>query len=546
MKNKTKQTGKTVLLLFLILPLWGQAQTPLWTLLGGTADFDYFRDIHIDSEGNSICTGYFQESSFEIAGQSLPFLEEEEGFILKVDQNGSLIWAQSVIGNDYDGVLSATTDDEDNIYVSGNFYETMNFQGEVLTAAGTRDAFIAKLDPDGNLIWIVQIEGGIASCTNLFWQDNALYASGSFFDFVNFGEEDFSIPSNFAADAWLGKVDPSDGLFDWVKTYGGEESDSFSATTLDDDGNIYAAGYFSGEFTIGGTTLEGSSGNEPLLIKMDNNGDMIWTVSGEGLGSADRLDGVSVDNAGNVYAAGRFSDELQMFGQSFPLNSSSEAFIFSVDGNGDFRWAHSSYTSGTSYFLDICDAPGKNLIYATGSLSNGTGFLNDEEITDATDVSGMLGLFETNGNYQGHVLIDGPAFDYGYAIDATEDQVNVAYAFQDALTLPASIAQSDAYGLYDCMLVSFDPPEITSSLSKNPETGVAEIHWDIAAKALNIELLSDNVGSASIWNVNGVNLAFRELGKETRWNVDFLPAGQYIVSVETDHGTFAKAFQVVK
>src|SRR5690606_27909130 len=68
-----------------------------------------------------------------------------EVFISILGQNGDFIAAKRMGGASYDSGTAITLDTQDNILVTGGFYETADFDPE-LTSTGGADVFIVKLE----------------------------------------------------------------------------------------------------------------------------------------------------------------------------------------------------------------------------------------------------------------------------------------------------------------------------------------------------------------------------------------------------------------
>ncbi len=67
------------------------------------------------------------------------------GFILKLDTLGNLIWAKSVPNNLNTRLYGLTLDKYENIFVTGDFYGTINFNNNITFTGQNRDAYGGKL-----------------------------------------------------------------------------------------------------------------------------------------------------------------------------------------------------------------------------------------------------------------------------------------------------------------------------------------------------------------------------------------------------------------
>jgi|GEM_PF-6006907 len=125
--------------------------------------------LHVDDHGNILIAGTFLDSMDFDPGPNVFLMTtqgEQDAFLTKLDPNGNFIWAKSFSGKEdsFDHVVSAngiTTDNENNIYVTGGFTFNVDFDPGpdelIKISSGKQDVFISKLSQDGGLIWIKQI-----------------------------------------------------------------------------------------------------------------------------------------------------------------------------------------------------------------------------------------------------------------------------------------------------------------------------------------------------------------------------------------------------
>ena len=153
--------------------------------------------IALDAAGNIFTTGFFTDTADFDPGSGTYNLTSSGGmssFICKFDANGEFEWAKQL--NSTIGVtpLSLALDNFGNIYTSGHFYGTTDFNPGTdmyeLSVDATNDMFVLKLDPQGNFAWVQQLGGSAAateSARNIFHDKNgSLYVTGSFIGNADF------------------------------------------------------------------------------------------------------------------------------------------------------------------------------------------------------------------------------------------------------------------------------------------------------------------------------------------------------------------------
>ena len=132
---------------------------------GGTGE-DVVKKMHVDAEGNSYVTGYFTDpADFDITNDESNLTANGfyDVFVQKTNTEGGLEWAVSVGGSMFDYGTGITTDNQGNVYVTGYYDETVDFNpgGDewLLTSQGGGDIFILKLTSDGEFVWAKSIGG---------------------------------------------------------------------------------------------------------------------------------------------------------------------------------------------------------------------------------------------------------------------------------------------------------------------------------------------------------------------------------------------------
>ena len=319
-------------------------------------------------------------------------------------------WVKSFGGTESDKGISIGTDSSGNVYISGYYNTSADFDQITLTnnnASGTnKENFVAKLDSNGNVLWAIPggnqsggccddralgmhvTPGGDVFITGTFWSSYYLGVRGA--------PGTIDVPGsqrNAHDNSLLAKID-TDGNPQWVIGFGGDNTsggcswpiydadDHSYDVKVDSDGFIYVTGFFSGYdadfdgFTI--TNPEWGNDCQPMgyIGKLDSNGTWLWVDKFDGIkdqrGSRDNR--LAIDQFSNIYVVGGFQDrgpnQVANFGP-FSLNSNGEwdAFIFKMDKEGNWLWAEGIGSNKTdranSIAIDICDD-----IYITGEYRN--------------------------------------------------------------------------------------------------------------------------------------------------------------------------------
>jgi hypothetical protein len=272
-------------------------------------------------------------------------------FIQKLDANGDFLWALTFGGSSQDMGDDLCTDDAGNIYFTGYFDEVFNLGINSTLSNGANDIFIAKIDPNGNTIWAKIIGGnGNDYATGIALDHSGnLYISGSFRDTVDFdpGTAVDNYISNGSDDAFLLKLDTA-GNYQWTKTFGGSSSVGINAIAIDSVNNIITAGYYLGTVDFDpsmATSNSTSNGNSDAFIqKFDSTGNLLWNKTYGGNGSENNNE-VHIANQSHIYITGFFQNTVDFDPSSGTNNLSSngdfDAFVQKLDLNGNFVWAKS-------------------------------------------------------------------------------------------------------------------------------------------------------------------------------------------------------------
>jgi len=271
------------------------------------------KSISIDSNGNSYITGYFWGTiSFGDDVIIKDSLNDYDIFVAKMDIDGNWQWAKQAGGSapsTSDDGIGISVDSYGNSYVTGDFMGTALFGDIVLYSNGGHDVFVAKLDTNGNWLWVKQAGGGDGDGGSGISVDSNgnSYVTGCFLGTASFGDTVLNGGLSFW-NFFVAKLD-TNGNWQWAKKADeGILSGSLGcAISADSSGNSYVIGDFVGSVSFGGTILRCSGSCDIFVVKLDTNGNWQWAKNS---GGSDNLYvagfGISVDSNKNVYVTGDF------------------------------------------------------------------------------------------------------------------------------------------------------------------------------------------------------------------------------------------------
>jgi len=360
--------------------------------IGSASSADGGWDITTDVFGNIYITGFFNDTADFDPGPGTANLISTAGydiFIAKYDSSGSYLWAKSIAGSGGFG-YSIATDAYSNVYITGRFVNTADFDPDTgtanLTSIGIYDIFFAKYDSLGNYLWANSIGSGTADAGNCIDIDTLgnVYITGYWGGTADFdpGVGTVNLTPVGSYDIFFAKYDPS-GNYLWAKGIGSTLWDQGQGIHIGILGNIYITGYYEGtaDFDPGAGNAYLTPGNNKdiFFAKYDSNGNYIFAKSSSSTSSNNGGNSITTDDDGNVYITGYFKDSVD-FDPSTDTASLTTAgsfvtdiFFAKYDSSGNYLWAKSieGASVGVGYSISL---DGVNNIYVAGVFKATTDF----------------------------------------------------------------------------------------------------------------------------------------------------------------------------
>lgn len=475
----------------------------MWAKHYGAPGTNLGTGIITDALGNVYATGQFENTvTFDPDNptSTLTSFGMADIFLLKLDAAGNFLWVKQMSGTNYDANNAITLDPEGNIYTTGHFSGTADFDpsSEIvnLTAIRNNDVFVQKFDNNGNLLWVKQMGGrgfeyGISIKTDA---SGNVYTAGYFQNTVDFdpGSGVVDLTSNGKFDVFVQKLDPS-GEFLWAKQVGGTGDDRVHQMTIDNNANIYLTGFFEGtvDFDPGNETLNYTSNGlkDIFILKLNTDGDYLWAKQ---FGGTSDDEGMSIvtTTTGDLFASGHFKDTVDFNPAEgnaiFTTGYFEDILILHLNSDGNFLWVK-QYGGVMDDRGLVLTTDGDDSLYSTGTFRTTVNFDPGESDAELTS-NGLydiyilklgietLGITESNITEDLRIYPNPTKGKFSIEFSTLQTSVNVKlYAlsgqllmekrFQDLKNLPFEIRQAD--GIYLLELKDGQGRNATIKLAKN-------------------------------------------------------------------------------
>lgn len=411
------------------------SQSLEWARGFGGSNEDRGSRVCADVSGNVYSTGFFAGTvDFDPGPDTLNLTAtgNRDVFIQKMDPLGNLLWAKAIGGSSADQSQDISMDATGNIYVTGFFGGTVDFDPgsgtDNLSSAGARDVFVLKLDSAGDYLW-ARVFGGPNDDLPRSIEvspSGEVHTTGYFLGTANFdpGAATFNLNAIGGRDIFVQKMDAS-GNFLWAKSFGGTSNDQGQGISVDAQGNVLTTGIFSDSVDFdpdSGVFSLIAAGNEDIFVhKLDASGNFLWARALSG-GATEQGYSIDVDVMGNVYTAGSFGGSVDFDpGPGMSILSSGgsfDAFVQKMDSAGNYLWAKAFGGNNTIQAFDIAvDDAGD--VLTTGSFGGSLDFDPDTgsfNLTSAGSVDIFVQKLSSSGQFQWAASAGGSGPDAGGGI----------------------------------------------------------------------------------------------------------------------------------
>lgn len=346
-----------------------------WAKHLGSIYREAFTLCETDADDNIYLAGYFNDTLDFDPGPFVHYAfgnKASNMFVLKLDNNGDFAWVYTLSA----GNMSSIKDLEVNaqgIYLGGNFTDTL-FAQDTLISNGSNDGFVMKLDPNGTPQWMQRF-GNTGGDYLLEIESDAagnLFMMGVFNGTVDldFGPGTFTVEGTADMSVFLLKTDASGNFLHAVSCKTDMPFVGYSSLEIDRAGNVIMSHNFSSmvDFDPGPGYFNVYGHNDIFILKLSNALEFEWVKVIDGTGQLYVMD-IAIDDNNSIFLIGEHNNSADYDPGpdtlSFPGTSGVYvSFLEKLDRNGNFLWVQTEDVNHR--YIDIF-AVANGEVYANGT-----------------------------------------------------------------------------------------------------------------------------------------------------------------------------------
>lgn len=578
---------KKIALLFgvLSLPFAASAQAGAaglnWGNSAGSASSDESRCVAVDGSDYSYYSGYFTGTVDFDPGAGTQNLTSQGGrdiYIAKYDPNGAFVWATRIGGTNNEFGTSIKVDGSGNIYLTGNFRGTVDFDPGAgvanLVANGLwEDVFVAKYNNSGSYQWAFKIGSNMTDNGLSLVLDGSsnVYVAGNFYGTTDFnpGAGNYNLTPNTDGNivypaGFVAKYNSS-GTFEWAFKINSTKVTNCTALVHDGTSYLYVTGNFAAtadfdpSASVANKTSAGSS--DAFLAKYSSASTYQW--AGEiGGTTADAGTALTYDGS-YVYIAGDFTGTADFIpGPGYlPFTSfgGTDIFLGRYELNGTCFWikqigganeehcnsidSKDGYIFTTGWFDGLCDFDPTPMDYSLQSAGK-------EDI--------FIAIYECATSFITYATrFGGSTADIGYGIDASGSwsfwlsakymQANINFDPMGFIPPYSSVNNSN-----DCMMARYywgiilggrqqESPAVNAEVERVDKVDFDRVQIAYYPNPASSVLILENVPEGAVielFSTTGqrmLNVPVNETGL-LRLDVSNYPDGMYILRIAEAEG----------
>ncbi len=513
-----------------------------WSVTNGSS-YEHIRSLAADNAGNIYITGYFADTCpffgdtiiSAIGNDFFTASFDPEGNFRWV-RTGRVKY--NILSRN--GMLENICVAGNYVYVTGEFNDTLIFDVDTIISRreNVSDVFLVKYDLEGNVLWAVSGGSNGMDFSHAVAADDSgnVYVIGEIGWSADFG--DHSVPRFVNWDIFFAKYD-SAGVCRWAKSAGGILNDYGSGIKVVNEA-LFITGTFTSTAVFDMVTVTPDENNDLFIARYNTNGKMMEFVPGGGK-NIGAVQGMVVDKYMNVYLAGTYLENITIGDTTLSTGGGKNTFLVRYKPGEGFIWAQSFKLAGSLFPSRYLNYNNENRVIFSGKFIDSLR-LGSIRLDAVAPENVFLAVLDSTGSFDWGVVAGGSitADPTGCAANAGEHYY-LAGEFTGQLT--TGQATFDQAGFNNFFLAKavegssfsgeqYSRQPIRITVKPNPVENIATLSYSIPVSGEVKIGLYDMLGK-KVWMLDDKLL---QQGTYTlQLDVSGLPAGMYFVKVQTGY-----------
>ncbi|MFO0565682.1 MAG: hypothetical protein U0263_08470 [Polyangiaceae bacterium] len=284
----------------------------LWDRAIGGDSSDTAQGVHVTATGDVVIDGFANAASVDFGGGALA--PAQGGFVARYAKDGTFEWARVYANTNIDFGSKPGVDASGAAYVTGTFFDNVDFGGGPRKAAGSSNAFLLALDADGEWLWD-RVFGSAGTGITLYGasvrQRGDVVISGELTGSLSLGGPKITSHGDSSAEAFVAAFDAS-GKLEWQYSAGGTGATRGFGAAIGPGDSVVLAGQYGGLVKFGDDTRPAAT-DDMYAVGLTPDGKYLWDFTLAGSDN-EAVNAVAVDASGRVALGGEAWGELSVDG----------------------------------------------------------------------------------------------------------------------------------------------------------------------------------------------------------------------------------------
>lgn len=466
-----------------------------WQNTIGSEDYDFLASMPKSDDGGYFLGGHSAGSSGDKSEASLGSYDY---WIVKIDNEGNMVWQNTVGSPGYDELKSVEATTDGGVLLGG--WSLGGIGGDKTEAnLGFEDYWIVKLDSEGNVEW----DNTIGTSANDYLyavkqvNDGGYILAGYTYGGISFDKTE----TNYGAfDYWIVRLDNAGNII-WQNDIGSFGADELYSIDLTNDGGFILGGTSMGTYASGDRTENTWGWSDYWILKLDSLGNIEWQNLIGGTSSEQEASITQVSDGGYILGGESFSG---LSGDKTEENIGiSDYWVIKLDASGNIEWQNTLGGTDLDELNSVEQVSDGGFILGGSSYS---GISGDKTEVSQGSMDYWVVKLDNGGNIEWENTIGGKKDDKLFTAQQTSDNGYILCGYSESGSNGDKIETKVGY--FDYWVVKLFPDitpcEIAPGglFATNITTSKAKLHWTEDPDAIKYKIQYRVSATASWTTVN--------------------------------------------